>query len=112
MDSSFSVPTCVILDTKCPESHTLGLSVLFFNTDQISDPQVRFKLRRHWKMLHCQKDGVDDEADDDPEVEERVHDDGVVLLFEPTPAATTVPLEEVVSRDGATWTTRPLVPEL
>lgn len=92
--------------------HQRSISVLFFNTDQISDTQVHFKLRRHWKMLHCQKEGVDDEADDDPEVEERVHDDGVVPLFEPTPAATTVPLQEAVSQDGATWTTRPLAPEL
>lgn len=42
-------------------------------------------------MLHGNEDGVKNEADDDPEVKERVCDQGVEPLFEPPPAAAAVP---------------------
>lgn len=92
MDSSFSVQTCLILNTN-----VASVCVLFFNTDQRSDSQVMFSLVRHWIMVHCQKDDVDDEADNNPEVKERVHDDGVELLFEHTPTAATVPRQELLT---------------
>lgn len=60
-------------------------------------------------MIHGHEDGVEYEADDDPKVKERVHDEGVELLFEPLPTATTVPLQEEVGEDQPTWRTRPLV---
>lgn len=60
-------------------------------------------------MLHGHEDGVDDEAGDDPEVEERVHDEGVKSMFETAPAATTIPLQDVVGEDVTTWRTQPVV---
>lgn len=83
-----------------------------FNTDQIRNTQMHFKITGHWIMLHGHEDDVDDEADDDRKVKERVHDDCVESLFEPPPTATTVPLEEEVSQDGATWKARLLLPRL
>ena len=75
----------------------------------MSDGQHRLKLLCHWIMLHGHEEGVDDEADLDPEVEERVHHEGVEPLFEPPPTATTVPLQEEVGTDEPTWRTRPRV---
>lgn len=57
-------------------------------------------------MFHGCEDGANNDADDDDQVKERVRDKGVKLLFEPSPAATTVPLQEGVSA-GATQ--RPVV---
>lgn len=68
-----------------------------------------FKPHGHWEMLHGNVKRVEDEADDDSKVEERVRDEGVEPLFEPPPAATTVPLQEEAGEDGPTWRTRPLV---
>lgn len=39
-----------------------------FNTDQIRNTQVDFKICGHWIMLHGHEDDVDDDADDDREV--------------------------------------------
>lgn len=93
-------------------SRQQSVSFLFFNTDQISEIYVHFKLRRHWIMHHGHEVDVDDEADDDHEVKERVRDNGVEPLFEPPPTAATVPLQEEVGQDEATWRTQPLVPGL
>lgn len=57
-------------------------------------------------MFHGHEDGVEDDADDDPEVKERVHDKGLEALFEPPPTATTVPLEEEVGEGEPTRRTR------
>lgn len=59
-------------------------------------------------MLHGHEDGVEDNADGDAEVDKWVHDDGVEPLFEPSPTATTVPLQEDVGKGVPTWRTRPL----
>lgn len=60
-------------------------------------------------MLHGHEDGVEDDTDSDAEVNERIHDDGKETLFEPTPAATTVPLQEDVGKGIPTWRTWPLI---
>lgn len=57
-------------------------------------------------MLQAAEDDVDDEADDNPEVKERVCDGGMEPAFEPTPAAATVPLQEELSTGGAARRTR------
>lgn len=67
------------------------------------------KVLCHWIMLHGHEDGVENNADGDAEVDERVHDDGVETLFEPSPTATTVPLEKYVGKGIPTWRTWPLV---
>lgn len=59
-------------------------------------------------MLHGHGDGVEDEADGDPKVKERVHGEGVEPLFEPLPTATTVPLQEDVGEGIPTRRTWPL----
>lgn len=51
-------------------------------------------------MFHGCEDGANNDADDDDQVKERVRDKSV-LLFEPSPAATTVPLQEGVSAGAA-----------
>ena len=48
-------------------------------------------------MLHGHEDGVEDDADSDPQVEEWAHNKGAKLLFEPPPAATTVLLQNSVN---------------
>lgn len=60
-------------------------------------------------MLHGHEDGVEDDADGDGEVDERVHYDGVKPLFQPPPTATTVPLQEDIGEGVPAWRTRPLV---
>lgn len=60
-------------------------------------------------MFRSHEDSVEDEADDNPEVEERVCDEGVEPLFEPPPITTTVPLQEEVGEDKPAQRTRPLV---
>lgn len=47
-------------------------------------------------MLHGHEDGVKDNTNCDAKVYKRVHDNGVEPLFEPLPAATTVPLQKDV----------------
>lgn len=56
-------------------------------------------------MFQSHEDDVDDEADDDRKVEERVCDEGREPLFEPPPTAATVPIQEDRGQDGATWRT-------
>lgn len=68
-----------------------------------------FKLHSQWKVVHGHEHNVNNEADDDPQVEERAHDEGVDSLFEPPPAAAAVPLQKEVGQGGATWTTWLLV---
>lgn len=60
-------------------------------------------------MLHGHEDGVKDDTDGDAEVNKRIHYDGKETLFEPTPAATTVPLQEGVGKGIPTWRTWPLI---
>ncbi len=59
-------------------------------------------------MLHGHEDRVEDDADGDAEVDERVHDNDVDALFEPLPTATTVPLQEDVGEGIPTRRTWPL----
>ena len=60
-------------------------------------------------MFHGHEDGVEDDADSDAQVHERVHDDGVEPQFEPPPTATTIPLQEDVGEGIPTWRTWTLV---
>lgn len=76
---------------------------LLSNTDQINNRQALFKLHCHWIMFQSHEDYVDDEADDDHKVEERVCDEGREPLFEPPPTAAAVPGQEDRGQDGATW---------
>lgn len=57
-------------------------------------------------MLHAAEDDVDDEADDNPEVKERVCDDGMEPVFEPTPAAAAVPRQDALGSGEAAPRTR------
>lgn len=65
---------------------------VFLITHQISDAQKLLKVLCHWIMFHCHKHGVEDDAYCDAEVNKWVHDNGIEQLFEPSPAATAVPL--------------------
>lgn len=76
-------------------------------TDQVSNAQHLLELRCHWIVLHGHEQSVEDDADSDGEVEERVHDKGVEQLLEPTVAA--IPLQEDVSKGVPAWRTGSLV---
>lgn len=52
-------------------------------------------------MVQRCEDGTNDDAANDDQVKERVHDKGVELLFKPPPAATAVPLQEEVDAGAA-----------
>lgn len=60
-------------------------------------------------MLHGHEGSVQDDADGDAEVNKWIHDDGIETLFEPSPTATTVPLQEDVGKGIPTWRTWPLI---
>lgn len=67
----------------------------------MSDDQGLHELHHHRVMFNGCDDGANNDAADDDQVKERVRDKGVKLLFEPSPAATTVPLQEGVSAGAA-----------
>lgn len=56
-------------------------------------------------MFHGHEDDVDDEAEDDPQVKKRACDKTVEVLFDPPPAATTIPLQAMVDEQPAAWRT-------
>lgn len=60
-------------------------------------------------MFHGHEDSVEDDADGDAKVNEWVHNNGIETLFEPSPTATTVPLQEDVGKNIPTWWTGPLI---
>lgn len=60
-------------------------------------------------MLHGHENSVEDNADGDAEVNEWIHDDGIKTVFEPSPTATTVPLQEDVGEGVPARGTRSLI---
>lgn len=71
-----------------------------------SHSQGLVKFHCRWEIIHAAEDDVDDEADDNPEVKERVCDDGMEPVFEPTPTATAVPRQDALGSGEAAPRTR------
>ena len=63
---------------------------------QVSYSQDVFKLRCHRMMLHCHKQGIQDNADGDGQVHKRVHNDQVHNLFQFYPVGVALPDEESI----------------
>lgn len=89
--------------------HLIRITLYDSITDQIPNTQQLLKLLCHWIMLHSHEDSVEDDADGDGEVHKWIHNNDEEPLLEPSPTATTVPLQEDVSERIPTWRTRPLV---
>lgn len=82
---------------------TFPVDRCLLDTDQMTEVHQTLKLLCHWIMLQGHEDAVEDDADDDHQVKEWVHDQRVEPRLEPLTAATTGLLQEEVS-EGAAWT--------
>lgn len=62
-----------------------------------------FKLWRHRMVLHCHKQGIQDNADGDSQVHKRVHYNQVHNLFQFYPIGVTLPDEESIGKFIPAW---------